>query len=205
MESIRRLRPRSLWLSQKNKQAKICGSISPERILSNYIPPAWSLCFQVSKSQNKTPSQSRLGCVPSPSKYKEDVKPWRPICKCIHRNLLSTKDSEYRGGNSQKGAQALMELWKNSQCSVQTHSVFVELQVYCNFNPDNFRSNFLHVAFPKLRWLVPLCHPFTLLIKQETSQSFTFQNICLWKDLVFQYRSSGLVSVWDHYLKPRRF
>lgn len=131
--------------------------------------------FKIPK-QNTQSVQVRL-CVQSIKVQGRMSNPEDLSVKCIHRNLLPTKDSEYRGGNSQKGAKALWELWKNSQCSVQTHSAFVELQVYCNFNPGNFRSNFLHVASPKLRRLIPLCHPFTLLIKQGTSQSFTFQNM----------------------------
>lgn len=61
------------------------------------------------------------------------------------------------------------------------------------------------VPSPRLRLPVPLYHPFSLLIKQGTSPSSALQNVCLWKDLVFQHRSSGLVSAWDDYLKSRQF
>lgn len=174
------------------------------------IPPACSSCCQVSKSWNKTPSHCRLNCIYSLSRHKERCQALKTHLWADTQKLTTpTKDSEYRGGNSQSQSIMAIVYCLSSERTARVQSTLIvligELKVYCNFNPGNVKDQiFLCVSSPKLGQLALLCRLFALFMQQGTSQSFTLQNACLWKDLVFQCRSSGLVSVWDHYLKPRQ-
>lgn len=109
------------------------------------IPPACSSCCQVSKSWNKTPSHCRLNCIYSLSRHKERCQALKTHLWADTQKLTTpTKDSEYRGGNSQSQSIMAIVYCLSSERTARVQSTLIvligELKVYCNFNPGNVKD-----------------------------------------------------------------